>query len=97
MISSNFVENYKHLKNKTMKQKNLCIRIIRLILLNAKWIMLGILLLNLFVFGYWNKINERGLGDEETFWGIVIIVALIVCVIFDRGWKQTVNKICDSI
>lgn len=79
-----------------MKQTNSCIKIIRLLLLNAKWIMLGILLLNLFVFGYWSKMNERGLCDEETFWGIVIIVVLIVFFIFDRGWKKIVNKICSN-
>lgn len=76
-----------------MKQTNSCIKIIRLLLLNAKWIMLGILLLNLFVFGYWSKMNERGLCDEETFWGIVIIVVLVVFFIFDSVWKKIVNKI----
>ena len=79
-----------------MKQTNLCIKIIRLLLLNAKWIMLGILLLNLFVFGYWSKMNERGLDDEETFWGIVIIVVLVALFVFDSVWKKIVNKICSN-
>lgn len=80
-----------------MKQTNSWIKIIRLLLLNAKWIMLGILLLNLFVFGYWNKMNEQGLCDEETFWGAVIVVVLIAFFIFDRIWRKIINKICDSI
>lgn len=79
-----------------MKQTNSCIKIIRLLLLNAKWIMLGILLLNLFVFGYWSKMNEQGLCDEETFWGIVIIVVLVAFFIFDSVWKKIVNKICSN-
>ena len=54
-----------------MKQTNLVIKFIRWLLLNVKWIMLGILLLNLFAFGYWRKMNERGLCDEETFWDII--------------------------
>lgn len=82
--------------NKTMKQTNLVIKFIRLLLLNVKWIMLGILLLNLFAFGYWRKMNERGLCDEETFWGTVIIVVLLVFFIFDRVWKKIVNKICSN-
>lgn len=80
-----------------MKQINFLIKIIRLLLLNAKWIMLGILILNLFVFGYWNKMNEQGLCDEETFWGAVIVVVLIASFILDRVWKKIVNRICGSI
>lgn len=77
-----------------MKQTNLVVKFIRLLLLNAKWIMLGILLLNLFVFGYLRKMNDRGLCEEETLWGIVIIVVLVVLFVFDRVWKKIVNKIC---
>ena len=77
-----------------MKQTNLVVKFIRQLLLNAKWIMLGILLLNLFVFGYLRKMNDQGLCDEETFWGIVIIVVLVVLFVFDRVWKKIVNKNC---
>lgn len=77
-----------------MKQTNLVVKFIRLLLLNAKWIMLGILLLNLFVFGYLRKMNEQGLCDEETFWGIALIVVLVVLFVFDRVWKKIVNKNC---
>ena len=45
-------QSVKQINNKTMKQTNLVVKFIRQLLLNAKWIMLGILLLNLFVFGY---------------------------------------------
>ena len=75
-----------------MKQANLVIKFIRLLLLNVKWLMLGILLLNLFAFGYWRKMTERGLCDEETFWGTVIIIVLLVFFVFDRVWKKIVNK-----
>lgn len=80
-----------------MKQFNSTIKIIRLLLLNAKWIILGILLLNLFVFGYWSKMTEQGLCDEETFWGIVIVAALVALLVFDKVWKRIVEKICSVI
>lgn len=79
-----------------MKQKT-WLKIVRLVLLNAKWVMFGILLLNLFAFGYWDKINTSGLDDEEIFWGAVIVIALILFAVFDKKWKGVVNKICDSI
>lgn len=77
--------------------KQTTIKIIRLLLLNAKWIMLGILLLNLFVFGYWSQMTEYGLCVEETFWGIVIVAALVAFFAFDKVWKKLVEKICSII
>lgn len=48
-----------------MAQTKSWVKIVRTILYNAKWIMLGLLLLNLFGFGYWNKMMRYGLCDEE--------------------------------
>ena len=70
---------------------------IKKILLNAKWIMFVILLLNIFVFGYGRKFMESRLCAEEEFWGTIIVVALFLFFVFDRFWKKFINKIFDSI
>lgn len=67
------------------------------ILLNAKWIMFVILLLNISVFGYGRKFMESRLCAEEEFWGTIIVVALFLFFVFDRFWKKLINKIFDSI
>lgn len=67
------------------------------ILLNAKWIMFVILLLNIFVFGYGRKMMESRLCAEEEFWGTIIVVTLFLFFVFDRFWKKLINKIFDSI
>lgn len=66
---------------------------LKLVLLNVKWIMLVILLLNMFPFGYWKKMNEQGLCSEEEFWAVIIVVTLVLFFIFDRVWKKIVNKV----
>lgn len=73
------------------------IKIVKAIFCNAKWIMLGLLLLNLFVFGYWEQLSEYGLGGEETLWGLVMLVVLILLFVFDKAWKRLVDRICDSL
>lgn len=80
-----------------MRQSKTWVNIVRFILCNAKWIMLAILLLNLFAFGYWEKMSESGLGDEETLWGSVIVIVMILFFIFDKTWKRICNKICGSL
>lgn len=80
-----------------MKQSKTWVNIVRFILYNAKWIMLVILLLNLFAFGYWEKMSERGLGDEETLWGAVIVIVMVLFFVFDKAWKRVCNKICDAL
>lgn len=80
-----------------MKQSKTWVNFVRFILCNAKWIMLVILLLNLFAFGYWEKMAESGLGDEETLWGSVIVIVMILFFVFDKTWKRICNKICDSL
>ncbi len=72
-------------------------KIARAILFNAKWIILGLLLLNLFGFGYWEQMNEYGLGGEELLWGAVMVIILILIVVFDKAWKNICNKICDLL
>lgn len=73
------------------------IKIVKAIFSNAKWIMLGLLLLNLFVFGYWEQLSEYGLGGEETLWGLVMLVVLILLFVFDKAWKRLVDRICNSL
>lgn len=80
-----------------MKQSKTWVNIVRFILCNAKWIMLVILLLNLFAFGYLEKMTERGLGDEETLLGAVIVIVMVLFFVFDKTWKRVCNKICDSL
>lgn len=80
-----------------MAQKKSWIKIVRTILYNAKWIMLCLLLLNLFGFGYWQKMAEHGLGGEETLWGGVMIIALFLLSVFDKAWKKVCDKICDAL
>lgn len=80
-----------------MKQSKTLVNIVRFILSNGKWIMLVILLLNLFAFGYWEKMYERGLGGEETLWGAIIVVVMVLFFVFDKVWKRACNKICDSL
>lgn len=63
------------------------------LVLNVKWIMLVVLLLNMFSFGYWKKMNEQGLCGEEEFWTVIIVVTLVLFFIFDRVWKKSVNKV----
>lgn len=41
--------------------------------------------------------TEQGLCDEETFWGIVIVAALVALLVFDKVWKRIVEKICSVI
>lgn len=73
------------------------VKMVKAIFYNAKWIMLGILLLNLFVFGYWEKLSESGLGGEESLWGLVMLVVLGMLFFFDKAWKRLVDRICDSL
>lgn len=80
-----------------MKQSKSWVNIVRFILYKAKWIMLVILLLNLFAFGYWRKMFTSGLGDEETLWGTVIVIVMILFFVFDKTWKRICNKICDLL
>ncbi len=80
-----------------MKQSKTWVNIVRLILCNAKWIMLAILLLNLFAFGYWDKMSESGLGGEETLWGSIIVVVMVLFFVLDKTWKKICNKICSSL
>ncbi len=80
----------------SQKTKN-WVNVLRLTLYNAKWIMIGLLLLNLFGFGYWERMTERGLGGEETLWGAVMVIVMVLFFIFDRSWKKICDKICDSL
>ena len=73
------------------------VKIVCTILYNAKWIMLCLLLLNLFGFGYWAQMTEHGLGDEETLWGGVMIIALVLFFVFDKAWKKLCDKICNTL
>ena len=80
-----------------MEQSKTWVNIVRFILCNAKWIMLVILLLNLFAFGYWDKMSESGLGGEETLLGAVIVIVMGLFFVFDKRWKIVCNKICNSL
>lgn len=80
-----------------MAQIKSCVKMVRAILYNAKWIMLAVLLLNLFAFGYWEKMNERGLGGEETLCGSVILIMFILFFVFDKAWKRLCDKIYDIL
>lgn len=80
-----------------MTQTKSWVKIVRTILYNAKWIILCLLLLNLFGFGYWEQMREHGLGGEETLWGVVMVIALILFFVFDKVWKNVCNKICDAL
>ena len=81
-----------------MEQNKTWVKYLKVTLLNAKWIMLGVLLLNLFPFGYLDKMTSSyGLGDEETFWGAAIVITIILLFVYDKKWKELVEKICKSI
>lgn len=73
------------------------VKVVRIILYNAKWIMLGLLLLNLFGFGYWEQMSVHGLGGEETLWGVVMLIVFILLSVFDKEWKKICNKICNAL
>ncbi len=73
------------------------VNVLKVTLYNAKWIMIGVLLLNLFVFGYWEKIVNTGLGGEETLWGAIMVVVIVLFFIFDKVWKNICDKICDIL
>jgi len=59
--------------------------------------MLAILFLNLFAFGYWEKMVTSGLGGEESLWGSVIVIVMVLFFVFDKTWKRICNKICDFL
>lgn len=80
-----------------MAQTKSWVKIVCTILYNAKWIMVCLLLLNLFGFGYWEQMTEHGLGDEETLWGGVMIIALVLFFVFDKAWKKLCDKICNTL
>ena len=81
-----------------MEQNKSWVKYLKVTLLNAKWIMLGVLLLNLFPFGYLDKMTSSyGLGDEEALWGAVIVIVTILLFVYDKKWKEIVEKICNSI
>lgn len=80
-----------------MAQTRSWVKVVRAILYNAKWIMLCLLLLNLFGFGYWEKMTEHGLGGEETLWGGVMLIVLILFFVFDKAWKNICDKICNAL
>ena len=80
-----------------MAKNKVWVKWLRAILLNAKWIMLALLLLNMFGFGYLEKMTARGLGGEETFWGGVMIILLILFFVFDKVWKKICDNICNSL
>lgn len=75
-----------------MAQTKSWIKIVKAIFYNAKWIMLCILLLNLFGFGYWEQMTEHGLGEEETLWGGVIVGVLVLFFVFDKMWQKIIDK-----
>lgn len=73
------------------------VNIVKITLFNLKWIMLLILVLNLFAFGYLEKMTAVGLSDEEAVWGVVLIVAMVLLFVFDKPWKKICNKICEML
>lgn len=83
-----------------MKLTTKPLSIFRTILFNMKWIMVGILCLNLFCFGYFDKLYtpySQGMDTESWFWGIIIIAITILLFACDKGWKKLCLKICDFI
>ena len=80
-----------------MDKAKLWVNIVKIALFNLKWIMFLILVLNLFAFGYLEKMTAVGLCVEETVWGVVLIVAMFLLFAFDKSWKKICNKICEML
>lgn len=59
--------------------------------------MAALILLNLFVFGYWEQLTDNGLDVEESLWGGVLFIVLILFSVFDKAWKKICDKICDAL
>lgn len=78
-----------------MAQTKSWVKVLKAILYNAKWIMIALLLLNLFAFGYWEKMTEGSFGGEETLLGLVMVIVIILLFVFNKAWKNLCDKICD--
>ena len=77
--------------------KKTWIKMVKVILYNAKWIMAGLLFLNLFGFGYWEKACEGFLDGEETLWGSVMVIATILFTVFNKKWKSLCKRMFDKL
>ncbi|MDD6702563.1 MAG: hypothetical protein PUE35_08260 [Bacteroidales bacterium] len=80
-----------------MATEKTCVKVVRTILNNAKWVIAGVIVLNLFGFGYLSDMINGGLGVEETFWAVVMLVILVLLLVFDKAWKKICDKICDAL
>lgn len=74
---------------------NKLVTLLNILLRNAKWILLVIILGNaLFLF---EDATSHGLDDETTFWSIVSIVVLVILFVFNKTWMAISDKITDLL
>ncbi len=81
------------LKGKAYKNKFLTL--LSILLRNCKWIILALLIGNTIY--YWEQMSTVGLGDEETFWGSVMVVSTVLLFIFNKTWITISDKITDLL
>lgn len=80
---------------KGKRYDNKFVTFLNILLRNTKWWLLLIFISNALIM--LEAATAHGLGDEETFWGVTMVIAIVLLFIFNKTWIIISDKITDII